>query len=852
MDLPDGIQVIENDYSSYRPLSTDSREIRLLHLFHNPETATISAELEHYSLNSTECPSYVALSYHWGDLSDLREIVVNDTLFRVTSNLEAALQRVCLDRSRSKLVTMFGIECKVPEEGGRTARSYRAEYKRLKTPPSKLRWTALPSPKVSGTADMPQGQMDASETLTDVYLWVDAICINQLDVKERSSQVAMMLDVYTKAEKVFAWLGDDDHCNETLDNCFHNIVLYVSSTMNTAGQSVRVVFGGDPTEPGGTTLRKLVDDAKARAMDEDLRTRQHGPHHSSEERHEPAPILDSREENDELASMLLEIPIEQLEALRSVFTKAWFRRLWVLQEIWAAKNAEAGFGDAIISWDLITLACRWVNFALDKLQGYRSSTAMTLLNEAKLSQIWQILVRTRNESEDTNFLQVISCSDVEYEESLNALTLRQLLNLTTAFQCLDARDRFYALLSISADFRQTPDHLRPDYSKPAINVLCDYAAAMIDRSKSLDLLADIRQAPPSSAVSINADLLRYSWQEAGINIDNPQDPDVFEAWFHAMNERLSEEVERQHRNKLLPTWVPDWRTRSCTNHEPFTAFDHVAIDAPPLTRYLDQRRVLQVGGHFLQPICYVSFPFDKVMDDQIPSMTFRTTPEDDEEERRHNCMNGAFLIPLWLRMCDTVGVEPDLERVALYMISLVYLGLPIEQGQDLLISAPQKTRSLPTTDPTIEADFAALWEAQDPKFETMPEDARDHFLPQARHGSAGRFAKAVQFACEYRCFCITVRGFLGVCDPSAKPGDLVTILLGGPSLYLLRCSETESEDETGDSSRHFDTAWFEGDWYQEGKSYKYVGECNIYPLSSARTLKIIEENERPMNVFNLV
>lgn len=48
------------------------------------------------------------------------------------------------------------------------------------------------------------------ETRSLRALWVDAICINQADVRERSEQVAIMRDIYQHAERVLVWLGEED------------------------------------------------------------------------------------------------------------------------------------------------------------------------------------------------------------------------------------------------------------------------------------------------------------------------------------------------------------------------------------------------------------------------------------------------------------------------------------------------------------------------------------------------------------------------------------------------------------------------------------------------------------------
>ncbi|KAL8716646.1 MAG: hypothetical protein Q9225_006038 [Loekoesia sp. 1 TL-2023] len=38
--------------------------------------------------------------------------------------------------------------------------------------------------------------------------WIDAICINQVDIEEKSTQIPLMRDIYMGAEKVVTWLGE--------------------------------------------------------------------------------------------------------------------------------------------------------------------------------------------------------------------------------------------------------------------------------------------------------------------------------------------------------------------------------------------------------------------------------------------------------------------------------------------------------------------------------------------------------------------------------------------------------------------------------------------------------------------
>lgn len=53
----------------------------------------------------------------------------------------------------------------------------------------------------------------------NVDIWVDSVCINQKDDFERTCQVGMMRDIYTRSVEVIIWLGESgpkDHLGEML------------------------------------------------------------------------------------------------------------------------------------------------------------------------------------------------------------------------------------------------------------------------------------------------------------------------------------------------------------------------------------------------------------------------------------------------------------------------------------------------------------------------------------------------------------------------------------------------------------------------------------------------------------
>lgn len=59
-----------------------------------------------------------------------------------------------------------------------------------------------------------------------LIMWIDAICINQADLAERSSQVLLMPKIYPNARAVWCWLGEDDG---TVKKTFDDLRLWAKA-----------------------------------------------------------------------------------------------------------------------------------------------------------------------------------------------------------------------------------------------------------------------------------------------------------------------------------------------------------------------------------------------------------------------------------------------------------------------------------------------------------------------------------------------------------------------------------------------------------------------------------------------
>ena len=74
--------------------------------------------------------------------------------------------------------------------------------------------------QIALTANLSEALPHISRHSTTKRLWIDQLCINQADDAEKSFQVGLMSEVYSKAKRVIVWLGPEDQstalCKEWL------------------------------------------------------------------------------------------------------------------------------------------------------------------------------------------------------------------------------------------------------------------------------------------------------------------------------------------------------------------------------------------------------------------------------------------------------------------------------------------------------------------------------------------------------------------------------------------------------------------------------------------------------------
>ena len=265
-----------------------------------------------------------------------------------------------------------------------------------------------------------------------VLFWIDALCINQRDTQERSEQVGLMREIYEKAEAVFVWLG---LCDEILESAIGFI--------RGIHDKFRAKCGS-----GRISVWTTFDAAQGQILEAiDVNGTTSTPNHKA------------------------------LQALHKFFRLPWFRRVWVLQEVWVASRVVVRCGYMGLDWEAVMLAGIW--------QGCRATEyLMPPLREnlqggiGYLPELWVRLAACNKERQ---------------------LSIIELIFEAREFDATDPRDKLFALLGLGKETYQGGallDRQIPDYKKSKIDVYKDFTISIINQRRSLEILSAVDTFTP--------------------------------------------------------------------------------------------------------------------------------------------------------------------------------------------------------------------------------------------------------------------------------------------------------------------------------------------------------------------
>ena len=336
----------------WKPLQRPSSMIRLLRLYGGTEE--LYGTLVTYPLSSDERPRYTALSYTWGSGLKMFSLYMGDG------------RRPRRGASESNMGTHHEV---IPI----TASLYLALRK-------------LRPHRNGGSGSF-------------IYVWADAVCIAQApprrgrersrdwEMREKTEQIRLLAGIFTSAEMVVAWLGDQeagDGSKEAIDR------------LGRLGTQLQDFMEAGEFD-SGQVLRLMRRNRRVSLFDEfDIPRKEH----------------------------------RDWAAIGTLISRRWFSRVWIVQEVVLASRLVIRCGDSTIAWDKFYMALQLCLRVAD----LNSFTIADNRVRKNIEQLW----RRRNDCWVRGQLQIKG-------------SMFELLQAFHQKGATVPRDRLFALLSMATE-----------------------------------------------------------------------------------------------------------------------------------------------------------------------------------------------------------------------------------------------------------------------------------------------------------------------------------------------------------------------------------------------------------------
>jgi hypothetical protein len=291
------------------------------------------------------------------------------------------------------------------------------------------------------TRNLFEGLLRIRDSHARERLWVDAVCINQDDVLERSAQVQMMSRIYATAAMVYVWLGEgeSDEIDEeafAVLSCFSTDEdhEHLHRTHDLEGRSIDICALRKPAywliafgEPG--------DGGKERLM-----------------------------------SALEMI----LRSFGKIALRRVFKRRWIAQELYFARAP-------LLCWGHYTLPFEEFENSLRGLDFFRSM----------FKALSQKMLENGEDGTDTAGVQAVILTLVLVIRPIRELRkggqsdITTIASLCNSMKCTDPLDYLYALLSLDKSYS-----ISADYTLSAVSAYTRFATDLVHRGLAHVVLAN--------------------------------------------------------------------------------------------------------------------------------------------------------------------------------------------------------------------------------------------------------------------------------------------------------------------------------------------------------------------------
>ncbi|RMJ09238.1 hypothetical protein CDV36_011128 [Fusarium kuroshium] len=446
-----------------------------------------------------------------------------------------------------------------------------------------------------------------------VWLWVDALCIDQSHTEERNHQVQQMRKIYESATQTVVYLG---------------------------GQT-----GGNTGYSAWNFLERNSTWALNQYREKDYTL--------------PANIEDQVDFRGQLQDVYLD-----------VLTRDWFSRVWVFQEVVVSKEVMIQCGPRGVAWDDF---CKLVILEKRAHDRYGLSLQQQDLSDS-LRRIWQArvafhLTKGQEHCLPGWYMQTLSSNDATTDILDMLVRARHLM-------ASDPRDKIFALLGISTGFNwkelDTINYANPTsrvYAKFAMDLMTtrkDYRPlSYLNRSSTIDYLMELQRlwlAEYGYWQQIISGQKPFSVQEGDLLERNSTLEMTLLEECQIQESHLSAETykHRNHEPAYLPSWVPNWHCIHMTTFEPRAIIEVVEKQSSYSVEANDYRALLSTGafavhGRVIGELHEAISPASVLGNDELTFEELKRKWRRSTVYQKHPLE--AQILTLWAHMLDMTAVK---------------------------------------------------------------------------------------------------------------------------------------------------------------------------------------------------